>query len=76
MITKHDYVFYNYDDEKLMARVIDINGEKAKIEVCLSARRGEDTLLDEMEVSLKELEKVTIKELEKTVTVSAEEQEI
>jgi hypothetical protein len=58
MIIKNDYVFYIYDNEKLMARVISINGDKARIEVCLSARRGEDTLLDEIEVNISELEKI------------------
>jgi len=58
VIKKNDYVFYIYDNEKLIARVTEVNGDKAKIEVCLSARRGEDTLLDEMDTKIKDLEKI------------------
>lgn len=58
MFKKNDYVIFNYDGEDLMARILEINGEKAKIEICLSVRRGEETLTDIMDVSVSELRKI------------------
>ena len=55
MFKKNDYVLYNYDGDELISRILDINGEKATIEVCLSIRRGEETLTDTMEVNMSEL---------------------
>ena len=56
---KNDYVLFNYDGEDLMSRILEIRGDKALIEVCLSIRRGEETLTDNMEVSLSELKKIS-----------------
>ena len=56
---KNDYVLFNYDGEELMSRILEIKGDKARIEVCLSIRRGEETLTDNMEVNLSELKKIS-----------------
>ena len=58
MFKKNDYVLFNYDGEELMSRILDIKGDKATIEVCLSVRRGEETLTDTMEVNISELKKL------------------
>lgn len=58
MFKKNDYVLFNYDGEDLMSRVLEIKGDKAVIEVCLSVRRGEETLTDTMEVNVSELRKI------------------
>ena len=42
-----------------MSRILEIKGDKARIEVCLSIRRGEETLTDNMEVNLSELKKIS-----------------
>lgn len=58
MFKKNDYVLFNYDGEDLMSRILSIDGNKATIEVCLSTRRGEETLTDTMEVNISELKKI------------------
>lgn len=55
MFKKNDYVLYNYDGDDLISRIISISGNKAQIEVCLSIRRGEETLTDTMEADVSEL---------------------
>ena len=59
MFKKNDYVLFNYDGEDLMSRILDIKGEKATIEVCLSVRRGEEALTDVMDVNISELKKIS-----------------
>jgi hypothetical protein len=58
MFKKNDYVLYDYDGDELISRIIEINGTKATIEVCLSIRRGEETLTDNMEVDISELKPI------------------
>lgn len=58
MFKKNDYVLFNYDGEELMSRILEIKNDKAVIEVCLSVRRGEETLTDTMEVNISELKKI------------------
>ena len=59
MFKKNDYVLFNYDREDLMSRILDIKREKVTIEVCLSVRRGEETLTDVMDVNISELKKIS-----------------
>ena len=60
MFKKNDYVKFVYDGEELISRIIEIKGDTAKIEVCLSASWGEETLTDEIEVNVSELRKITV----------------
>lgn len=56
MIKKNDYVLCDYNGEPLTGRVINVVGEMADVEVCLSAKRGEETLLDEIQINVKDLQ--------------------
>lgn len=57
-----DYVWINYDNEDMTAKVLEIDGDKAKLQLCLSARRGEEILTDQVTVELSKLNKLSIKQ--------------
>ena len=59
--TKGDYVLVQYDGDELTGKIKKIDGPMAIVEVCLSARRGEDLLTDEITTELSSLKRLGIK---------------
>ena len=59
--TKGDYILVQYDGDELTGKIKKIEGSMAGIEVCLSARRGEDLLTDEITTELSSLKRLGIK---------------
>lgn len=56
-----DYVAVDYDGESLTGKVLFVENGKATVEVCLSARRGEKLLTDEIVVDVDKLRDLGIK---------------
>ena len=56
-----DFILYPSEKQLYSGRIIDIVGEKAKIEICVCAKNIEEPILEELEVSIKEIRKRTLK---------------
>ena len=56
-----DYVIVNYDGENLTGKVMKVEGNTATVEVCLSARRGEKLLTDEVTIDVSKIKNLGIK---------------
>ena len=52
-----DFIIYPSEKQLYNGRIIDIVGEKAKIEICVCAKNIEDPIIEVLEVNLTEIRK-------------------
>lgn len=58
---KGDYVLAKYDGELLTSKILKIDGDQVDLEVCLSARRGENIILDQLTLPISDIQKLNVK---------------
>ena len=64
-LKKGDFVLVKYDGELLTSKILKVNtDDTVEVEICLSARRGEDIILDNVVVPVTDLQRLTIKTAE------------
>ena len=52
-----DYIIYHYEQEECYGTVLEVKKDKARIEICISMKKSEEPLFEELEVSIEKLAK-------------------